>query len=452
MLHALHRHLLLPAFETVIKRRHTFRYWRELERSQWIDATSLAQLQLSRLQELLIHANQHCAFYRDLWRSHGMDVTAVNSPDDFAKFPLVDRDIIRANRLTMRSAETSRFITKSTGGSSGVPMTFDLDLNSNDRRSAAWHRGYGWASAAPGTKQFYLWGTALQPRSRMAKLKESLWNQLHRKTLCNSFDLTESSAGKVAQQISRCRPDAIVAYVKPLYELARCLDEQNIRPHSPTSIVVGAEKLHPFERELIERVFCAPVFETYGSREFMLIAAECTKHAGLHLTAEHLLVELLNDEDQPVRDGQEGNVVITDLFNYGMPFIRYRTGDRAVKSGRPCACGRSLPMLSRIAGRQLDVLRTPDGRLVPGEFFPHLMKDFRSVRRFQVTQHTLSSVTVRIVADAGFEQIHAKLNQLIAAQLGPSVNLSVERVADIPLTAAGKLRVVVNHVPVSRAA
>src|SRR5690606_21936692 len=138
------------------------------------------------------------------------------------------------------------------------------------------------------------------------------------------------------------------------------------------SIVVGAEKLHDFQRDLIERVFEAPVFETYGSREFMLIGAECEHHDGLHVTAENLIVEVIDDDGNPVPEGTEGDVAITDLTNLGMPFIRYRNGDRAVAAEGDCACGRTLPRLARVAGRRLDVLTTPDGRQLPGEFFPHI--------------------------------------------------------------------------------
>ncbi len=444
MLRALFRHVLLPAFDSGIKHRRTFRYLRELERSQWIDAQSLKQLQLARLKALLTHASNHCDFYRIDWQIRGLNVDAIHSPDDFLRWPLIDRETIRENRARMRWSGAGALISKSTGGSSGVPLAFDLDQNSNDRRTAAWHRGYGWASAAPGTRQFYFWGSCLQPRPFRQRVKESLWNTLHRKTLCSSFELSEQSAPQIARRIARCRPDAIVAYVKPLYELARCLDEQNIRPFSPKSIVVGAEKLYDFERELIERVFGAPVFETYGSREFMLIAAECDQHRGLHLTSEHLLVELLDDADQPVSPGEEGNVVITDLFNYGMPFIRYRTGDRAVASPLPCACGRALPMLKRVVGRQLEVIRTPDGRLLPGEFFPHLLKDFHSIRQFQIVCESGNAIRVRVVADSAFGTIEPTLRETIQRHLGPTMHVSIDRVNDIPLTPAGKRQVIVN--------
>src|SRR5436190_1770054 len=209
-----------------------------------------------------------------------------------------------------------------------------------------------------------------------------------------TFDAGLSSAAMISARVAdffkvhqRYRPDVIVAYTNPLYDFARMLAERGLSPRPPRSIVVGAEKLYPFQRQLIEKVFQAPVFETYGSREFMLLGAECDRHLGLHLTTENLVVEVLDDEGHPVPDGTEGNVVVTDLTNYGMPFIRYVNGDRAVAGWGNCSCGRDLPRLKQVSGRRLDIVRTPDGRHVPGELFPHLVKVFPQVRRFQVVQY-----------------------------------------------------------------
>lgn len=453
MIQTLFRHLLIPAFEGGIKRRNTFRYLRELQRTQWLDPQQIAQLQSAALANLLRHAHEHCSYYREAWLSLGIQFQQVQTVDDLCRLPVIDRETIRAHRPAMRSEVSGRLITKSTGGSSGVPLTFEIDRNSNDRRTAAWHRGYAWASAAPGTRQFYLWGTDLCERSARQRLKESLWNRLYRKTVCSSFGLTESSVRQIADQISRCRPHAIVAYVKPLYELARCLEAQSIQTFSPRTIVVGAEKLHPFERDTIERVFRTPVFETYGSREFMLIAAECEQHRGMHLTSEQLIVELLDENDRPVKAGEEGQVVVTDLFNYGMPFIRYRTGDLAIAEDRPCACGRGLPMLRRVIGRQLDIIRTVDGRLIPGEFFPHMLKDFAAVRQFQVVQRSIDHVCLRMVIEPSFDRAAREtIERLIRQRLGTMTTFTIEHVDSIPLTPAGKRRVVVSELATGRAA
>jgi phenylacetate-CoA ligase len=254
------------------------------------------------------------------------------------------------------------------------------------------------------------------------------------------------------QRWNRYRPEAVVAYTNPLYFFARLLRERGLRPFSPRTIVVGAEKLHAFQRELIEEVFAAPVFETYGSREVMLIGAECERREGLHLTMEHLLVEVLDDDGQPTPPGEEGHVVITDLFNYGMPFIRYLTGDRAVAGWGQCSCGRGLPLLRKVVGRQLDVLHTPEGRRVAGEFFPHLLKDFPAVRRFQVVQESPDLIRLRVVLKEGrWEPAQRRqVETAVRNVFGSSVRFELQQVEDIPLTAAGKLQVVVNRCETAR--
>jgi len=435
----------IVAYEGGLRRRPVFRYLRALEASQWWSPDRLAALQLERLQALLRHAAATSPWYRDQWQGLGLDARAVNAAEDFRHWPIIDRETIRANRLTMRSTSGGHLIAKATGGSSGVPLQFDLDADSNERRMAAWHRGYGWAGAGPGTRQWYLWGAPPSTVGGWKRRKLRLYDALYRRTTESSFALSEAATPRLAASLARCRPSAIVAYTNAIYSFARLLEAQRIVPYQPEAILVGAEQLHPFQRELIERVFRAPVFETYGSREFMLIASECSAHDGLHLSAEHLLVEILDADGSPVQAGEEGSVVITDLTNRGMPFIRYANGDRAIAGGAPCPCGRGLPLLAKIAGRQLDILHTPDGGRLPGEFFPHLLKELASVHRFQVIQEQTQSVALRLVAPAWSAADEAWLRRELAA-VAPSLALSVELVQDIPLTAAGKLQVVVNRI------
>jgi phenylacetate-CoA ligase len=297
-----------------------------------------------------------------------------------------------------------------------------------------------------GTKQFYLWGGPTGSPTWQKRWKDALYHRLYRRKVVNCFGMTDDRIEWFLSQLNQHRPDAIVAYTNPLYFFARALDERGLKPWKPQAIVVGAEKLHVFQRSLIERVFQCPVFETYGSREFMLIGGECSKHSGLHLTMENLLVEILDDDGQPTAAGEEGNVVITDLTNYGMPFIRYANGDRAVAGLVSCECGRGLPLLAQVVGRRLDTLRTPDGRMVPGEFFPHFLKDFAIVRRFQVIQHTLDDVELKVVrcGSWGAGEREGIISE-IQSYLGNGVQFRMSEVDEIPLTAAGKLRVVISH-------
>jgi len=213
MIDLFYRHLLIRAFESGIKRRKTFAYWRQLERSQWLGWEDLRALQLTALNKLLAHASSACPYYRDAWQSLGLDAQAVRSIADFQQWPVIDRETIRNNRCQMRGASAPlRLLKKATGGSSGVPLEFDLNLDSNDRRMAAWHRGYGWAGAFPGTRQWHLWGGAVDKPSRAKQAKDALYHRLYRHSMANSFGLSEARVPWYLAQLNQCRPQSIVAY------------------------------------------------------------------------------------------------------------------------------------------------------------------------------------------------------------------------------------------------
>lgn len=441
----LYRHLLLPLFDGVIKRRSTMRHWRNAESSQWWTRERLESLQLDALRNLLTHAANTCPYYADLFASRGLKPEQIATLDDFVKWPLLDKGIIRQHRMAMRTTVDLPLMTKATGGSSGEPLQFDLDHGSNDRRTAMMYRGYGWAGGAPGSKQLFIWGTAVGKVSTWKRLKTRLHHDFDRHKIISCFEFTPEKMAQHVAKLNAYRPEVIVAYTNPVYEFARYIEATGQSVWRPQSIIVGAEKLHDFQRTLIERVFKAPVFETYGSREFMLIGAECQHLTGLHLSLENLLVEVLDENGRPTPHGEEGNVVITDLFNYGMPFVRYVNGDRAVAGFEMCPCGRGLPLLKKVVGRQLDTLQTPDGRRVPGEFFPHLIKDFPAIRRFQVVQADLGTIVLKVVVNG--ELLRAdqeRLLETIRQCTGEAVRLDLQLVDDIPLTKAGKLKVVVS--------
>ena len=320
-------------------------------------------------------------------------------------------------------------------------------VGSYERRNAATHRGYGWAGATPGTKQFFLWGVPLGPQPAWKVWKNRFYEAVQRRRVANLFELSEATVPQFLRSLNSYRPDVIVAYTGAVYHFARSLAERKLRPFSPQAIIVGAEKLYGFQRELIESVFGAPVFETYGSREFMLTGAECSEHAGLHLTTEQLQLEIVNEDGTPTPAGEVGNVVVTDLYNYGMPFVRYACGDQAVAGFSQCRCGRGLPLLQEVRGRKLDVLRTPDGRFVTGVFFPHLMKDYPGVRQFQVVQPALDRLELRVVLGPSWsESDQTKLMQCVQQTFGPLVRITWQPVSEIPLTRAGKHRVVVSEI------
>lgn len=441
----LYRHVLLPLFDRVWKGRHTLTYWKQFQESQWWPAETHRSNQLAAVRSLFEHAWTTCPYYHREWQSRGLSPESLTSLEDLARFPLLTREAIREHRADLRTLAPCPMLAKATGGSSGVPLQFDVSHDSHERRTAMMYRGYEWAGGPPGTKQLFVWGGALSTVSTMKRWKMAFHAAFERHRVINCFEFTPDQMDRHVATWNTYGADVVVAYVNPLYEFARYCEAAGRTLVAPRSIIVGAEKLHGFQRETIERVCGAPVFETYGSREFMLIGAECPEHNGLHLSQENLIVEIVDDDGRPTADGEEGNVVITDLFNLAMPFIRYVNGDRAIAGFTTCKCGRGLPLLRGVTGRQLDMLELPDGRRIPGEYFPHLIKEFPAVQRFQVAQLGGDEIRLRLVAPSLTSADETRLLKAVVEVTGESALVALDLVKEIPLTKQGKLRVVVRE-------
>lgn len=435
------RGVLFPAWEA-LRGRRTLSYLRDYERDQWRTPGEIAELRWRRLKALLEHCWRDVPYYRKRWAAAGIEPGDIRTEEDFARVPTLTKDDIRANFEELKAGSMrDRLLYKATGGSTGVPLRFGFTRESNERRSAVMWRGYGWAGAWPGRRSVFLWGGAVGQPSARARWKEKLYHRAYGRHMLNVFAMTEANLAEFAATIDRVRPEIIVAYTGPLVEVARWIDASGRRIHRPVALVSAAEALLPFQRDVIERAFGAPAFNTYGCREFMLIASECERRDGLHVNADHLFVETLSDSRDP---GGPAQVAITDLFNYGMPFVRYVNGDLALARPGSCGCGRGLPLLSRVEGRVLDAIRSPDGRIVPGEFFPHMLKDVAGLRAYQVVQKRLDSLAVRVVrGDAFDESALAYIRDETAKVLGTGVQVDVEFVDAIPLTPTGKRRVTI---------
>ncbi len=447
------RHVLYPAWETGLRRRRTLAYMAEYRRDQWLTPEQIAGLQWQRLKRLLEHCEREVPYYRRRWRELGIVVADIRNMDDYARLPLLTKADIRLNLDELKAVSwREHLLYKATGGSTGDPLRFGYTRESYERRTAVMWRGYEWAGSRMGRPTLFLWGGAVGEQTRMQHLKERIYNAAFARRVLNSFHMTEANMSEFADAIDSYRPQVIVGYVGPLVRLAQWLIATGRRVARPQSIIGAAEALHEFQRQLIEQAFGCPAYNTYGCREFMLIAAECDKREGLHVNADHLVVEL-NRSAAVTSADQAGEVVITDLYNYGMPFVRYLNGDLATASDHHCSCGRGLPLLQRVDGRMLDAIRTPAGHILPGEFFPHMLKDVPGLVRFQVVQRRLDQLELALVRGPGFDDSSLDyIRHELAKVVGDSLAIHFRFVEDIPLTPSGKWRVTMSELPVTPAA
>lgn len=443
---SLFRNVLFPAYESGLRGRRTLGYLREYEASQWLSPDEIAALQWTKLKRLVEHCWTNVPYYRKRWQLAGLGgAEDIRGPDDYARLPVLTKQDIRDNFEEMIApAFRGELLYKTTGGSTGEPLRFGYTRESYERRMATMHRGYGWSGARLGQRTLYLWGASLSA-SGLPKLKDDIYHAAFNRKVLNAFLLTEARMPSYADAMAGYRPEVVVSYVAPLVALAKWLIANKRGMESPRRILTAAEALHAPERELIERAFNCPVYNTYGCREVMLVASECGYRDGLHLNADHLKVEFGASLDPTVVDGP-AELLITDLHNYGMPLLRYANGDLGTPLDGACSCGRGLPRLASVDGRKLDALRTPDGRFVPGEFIVYALLGVSGIKRYQVVQRRLDTLDIMVVRDHDFgDHTVALVRRELARALGSSVTCNFTYVDAIPLTPTGKLRVTISE-------
>ena len=242
--------------------------------------------------------------------------------------------------------------------------------------------------------------------------------RLRNQVWLDAYAMTPAAMREYVDVINRYRPKRILGYAGSLFELARFIEREHLTVHSPVGIMSSAETLQPIKRETIERVFRAPVFDRYGSREAAACASECNGHKGLHVAVPTHYLEILGPDGCRVSPGETGEIVVTCLTMYAMPLIRYRIGDLAAWAKNPCPCGRSWPLLSEVSGRVCDSFALPGGGTIMGSFFVRPFYGMDWVHRFQIVQESLDYLRVLIVPSGELpspEKVEADLHKIDVA-------------------------------------
>lgn len=434
---------LFPAFER-LRGRPTLPLLRRLRASERSSLDELQAFQLQLLRRLVLHAVRHTTHYRRL----GIDPTDIRSLADLERLPLLDRrTVVETLDARTASAPPRWVIQKSTSGTTGQPVVVRYNAESRHWRDATRLRGYGWAGYRVGQRAMHYWGIPPASGGWLTRKKRALDHLLKRDLYVDCVPRSDEALAAAVREIRTFRPQVMVAYASGAAALARFVVERGLRDWPELPVITGAERLWPHDRAVIEQAF-GPAFETYGSREVMLIGAECEAHDGLHVSMETMIVELVvrdGSHVRPARPGEIGEVAITDLHNLACPMIRYLTGDLAIGHGaRPCTCGRTLVRIGPIEGRITETLRDRAGNAVGGLVFNVLFGVLDHVaHEFQVVQRRDRSIVMRVVArgnalpDRAVDAIHD-----VARRYLPDVPFAIEHVAEIPRTSAGKRRVV----------
>jgi phenylacetate-CoA ligase len=429
-----------------LKKHNTVALRKQMEQSQWWSREQLRELQLSRLKQLLSHAQQYVPYYRQLFAQLGLQADQITSLEDLRRFPFLIKAEIRAHTEALKSEQARHLARFNTGGSSGEPLIFFIGKERVSHDVAAKWRATRWWDVDIGDREIVVWGSPIELGTQDSV--RGLRDKLFRTKLLPAFEMSEQKLDDFLAQIRQARPKMLFGYPSALSHFARHAAKRGLTM-SDLGIQVAfvtSERLYEEQREQIATGFGCAVANGYGGRDAGFIAHQCP-HGSMHITAEDIIVEIVDPHGLAVPVGESGEIVVTHLATSEFPFIRYRTGDIGVLSDEPCGCGRGLPVLKEIQGRSTDFLVAQNGTVMHGLALIYILRDLPQVRAFKIIQESLDLTRVMVVLEEPLnEELNAKIIHGFRARLGAGVEILVEQVTDIPAEKSGKFRYVISKV------
>jgi phenylacetate-CoA ligase len=418
-----------------------------LDAEQWLPAPVIAERSRERLTATLRHACGHVPYYKEWCAEAGLDPARV-SAEDLRSFPLVTKHHLmdRQERFLADDSLPADRVPWATGGSSGIWFKFQIDRRSFDVRSANALRATAWAGWKLGDRQAVLWGHLEDNKITHSRRGRFMASVVHRSLNLNVYDVNDAVLADYAQRLRAWRPTLIRGYTRSLAFFADYFVAQGLEMRPPCGIISAAETLFDDQRARIENCFGCRVYNRYGSREFADIAQQCEEVGGLHIFSDRMHLEILRPDGRPCDPGERGEIVITDLENRVMPFIRYRIGDLARSQEGACACGRGLPLLAAVEGRTTELIVSKNGKYYPYPGPALFGANTPGVAQMQMFQKNRDEIEIRIVpnqawVDDSARQVTARIHELLGA-----VDVQIRMMERIPPLASGKTPFVISTV------
>ena len=424
-----------------------------LERTQWWSRERIEELQARRLLQLLEHAYAHVPYYQELLHTLGLDASDFRSVAGLSKLPLLTKDIIRdrVDDLAADGFPPGQIMTGSTSGSTGDPLSFRTSREAwFDHGYAREVRSLSWAGISLGDRVVAVRST-VGANARRERALRPLINRFQRMTVFSASDIDDRTVSLITQELRHRDTRALLACPSVLSLIATHLKNTGTAIPGNLRLLADGEHLFEHERKLSKDVFGAEPCSRYASWENYEMASECLMHNGLHVDAEDLVLEIVDSDGRPVSTGQSGHIVVTNLHSFAMPFIRYDTGDIGSLSDEPCPCGRGLPLLTVLQGRNSGFIQTRSGRHIPGSAFRFDKLARLRITQYQMTQHDLDSITLSVVHPTSItiaeqEALSNSIGKILHECLDNEVHQKVQFVTSIEPTAEGKYVSVISTV------
>jgi phenylacetate-CoA ligase len=423
---------------------HFFSTYKKAIINQFKTYDELKQEQEKLLRKIIRFSYENVPFYHNIFNSLKISPEDIKKLEDLEKLPIINKDIIIQNWDDFKplNLKKLRFYNIPTGGSTGTPMMFRISHYDRFLAGALLYRGWGYAGYKLGDKMVFLAGSSLNVGTKSFIITKAHEIARNLKKL-SSFDMEIQEMENYTKIIKSFNPHFLRGYASSINFFANYVKE-NDKNIELDAVFTTAEKLYPKMRKNIENAFSCDVFDGYGLYDGGAGAYECTEHNGLHIDTERSIMEIVDEKGYQINTGL-GRIIATSLHNYAMPFIRYDTGDLGHLVSDTCECGRGSRLLNEVIGRQQEMLQTPEGKFIHGEFFTHIFWEINGVKEFQVIQNKLDKIKIRMVLGKNFDDKQLDKIREIIKRRSSGWEIEFRCVDKIERTEAGKYKFVISE-------
>ena len=433
------QNIVLPLADIILKSKinELLIFWRKV---QWYDDATLKMLQKQKLRKLLFHAKSNISYYKKSMEK--IDLALEADPYKILKkMPILTKKIIKQN-LPSEIIDNNKNIYRvdKTSGSTGEQGVFYHDNFSYSNAIAIQTLWWEWSSYKIGDRMILFGINPL--RGFIKRVKDILF----RTTYIDAFDLSKSNIKDQLKKIKQDQP-FIMGYPSAIYHIAKFAKENDINNIKVKAVVSLGDKVFNHYREIIEDTFNTTLYDTYGACEGTMIAAECDKHV-YHIMSPHVFVEVLDNEGNEVKPGQLGHLHVTHLDNFLMPLIRYKIGDLGILAdeGSLCECGRNLPIMKKLIGRDTDLIYTKSGKPLIVHFFTGIFEHFEAIKQFQIIQNKNEPFIINYIPSSQFNrEVLKEIRLMIDKRANEKVEFEfniVDKISDSP---SGKPQIIVRY-------
>ena len=443
------KHIGYP-LQDLIKKTNVLNTLALLRKSQYWPEDRINEYQLKKLKKIIRYAKNNVPYYENLFKKNKLDSSDIKSIDDINKIPILTKEIVRRenHNLVARNFNMKYVSKGKSGGTTGSPIFVYKDIQDRSFTWASYYRWLEWMNINYYDKFTTLWGAkTVLSDPFLSKVKYKIVNYIQNDIYINSFKLNEHLYYKTYKKIIKYNPILLKGYVSALIDFAKFLEKNNLEGIRPKVISTTSESLDLNCRSYLKNIFKAPIYDQYGCGEISGISYECSQHNGTHINLEHVIVEILDDDNISIKN-QRGRIIGTNLDNYVMPFIRYENGDLSSINYSKCNCGVNQPLLVSIDGRLTDTIILKTGAKVHGVFFTDIMYEknifANQIQRTQVYQEIPGEIEFRI-------ETNTKIDKKTHSRLYHSLILFFNKVKIIETSKLaneinGKFKFIINNI------